>query len=127
MDQTRRPLGITIVAALMILFGVAEIATGFTHNFLGQISISDAALSTYLGAGIGALYAFGGLFILTMRKSAAGLALICLAVVIIGRIVLVATGLFPLSSFEQTFAIVVGTTVAIIFAIYIGLKWKTFR
>jgi hypothetical protein len=127
MDQTLRPLGITIVAVLMILFGLAEIATGFTHNFLGQISIADIALSTYLGAGIGALYALGGLFILTMRKSAAALALICLAVVIIGRIAFVATGLFPLNSFEQTFAIVAGTTIAIIFTIYIGLKWKSFR
>ena len=28
-----RPWGITIVAVLMILFGLAEVVTGFTHNF----------------------------------------------------------------------------------------------
>jgi hypothetical protein len=29
-----RPTGIVIVAVLMVIFGLAEIATGFTHNFL---------------------------------------------------------------------------------------------
>jgi hypothetical protein len=127
MEQSNqnRPQGITIVAVLMILFGLAEIVTGFTHNFFG-ISTTLGATSTYFGAGIGTLYAIGGLLILTMRKWAAALSLICLSFVVIGRVVLVATGLFSLSSFEQTFAIVVGTTIAIIFAIYIGLKWQSF-
>jgi hypothetical protein len=30
-----RNLGNIVVAALMILFGLAGIVTGFTHNFLG--------------------------------------------------------------------------------------------
>jgi len=37
-DNANRPLGITIVAILMILFGLAEAATGFTHNFLACFS-----------------------------------------------------------------------------------------
>jgi len=40
---------------------------------------------------------------------------------------LVVTGLFPLDSFEQTFAITVGTGIAASFAIYIGCKWRAFR
>jgi hypothetical protein len=32
----KRPSGITVVAFLMILFGIAEIVTDFTLNFLGQ-------------------------------------------------------------------------------------------
>jgi hypothetical protein len=42
-----RPLGITVVAVLMIVFGLAEVATGFTHDFLGIIITANAALSTY--------------------------------------------------------------------------------
>ena len=39
----------------------------------------------------------------------------------------VMTGLYPFNSFLQTFSIIVGTTIAVIFAIYIGVKWKSFR
>ncbi|MGA7327755.1 MAG: hypothetical protein WBX25_25500 [Rhodomicrobium sp.] len=120
------PWGITLVSVLMILFGLAEVATGFTHNFLGLITTTNGALATYGAAGIGALYAVGGLLILTARKWAAALALLCLAVVIVGRVALVVMGLFPLNSFAQSFAIVVGTSIAVTFAIYIGLKWKSF-
>ncbi len=31
----KRSLGITFVAALMIPFGLAEVAVGFMHDFLG--------------------------------------------------------------------------------------------
>ncbi len=67
----------------MILFGLAEVATGFTHNFLGLITTTNGALATYGAAGIGALYAVGGLLILTARKWGESLALLCLAVVIV--------------------------------------------
>jgi hypothetical protein len=126
MNQNR-PKGITVIAMLMIVFGLAEIATGFTHNFLGIISTQSVDLSTYAAAGIGALYAVGGLLILTMQKRAAALAMVCLAAVIIGRVSLVLTGLYPINSFLQTFAIVVGTTIAIIFAVCISLQWRLFR
>jgi len=46
-----------------------------------------------------------------MKKPLAATALGCLAVVVAGRITLVVTGLFPINSFEQTFAIVSGTSV----------------
>jgi hypothetical protein len=55
------------------------------------------------------------------------LALACLALVIAGRLALVATGLFPLGSFKQAFAIATGTAIAIGFAVYIGSKWRSFR
>jgi hypothetical protein len=122
-----RPKGITVVAMLMIIFGVAEIATGFTHSFLGIISTQSVGLATYSAAGIGALYAVGGLLILTMQKRAAALAMVCLAAVIIGRVFLVLTDLYPVNSFLQTLSIVVGTTIAIIFAVYISLQWRLFR
>ena len=123
----KRPWGIMLVAVLMIIFGLAEVATGFTHNFLGLISTTDLMLATYGAATVGALYAIGGLLLLTMKKWAAWLAMVCLVLVIVGRIVLVLTGLYPLTSFLQDISIIIGTALAIIFAIYIGLKWKSFR
>jgi hypothetical protein len=123
----KRPLGVTIVASLMMLFGIAEIATGFTHNFLGLISTTAAALATYGAATVGLLYAIGGLLLLTMKRWAARLALLCLALVILGRIALVLSGLYPVNSFLQTFSIIVGTTIAAIFAIYIWSVRASFR
>ena len=122
----KRPWGIMLVAVLMIIFGLAEVATGFTHNFLGLISTTDLMLATYGAATVGALYAIGGLLLLTMKKWAAWLAMVCLVLVIVGRIVLVLTGLYPLTSFLQDISILIGTAIAVIFAIYIGLKLKLF-
>jgi len=62
-----------------------------------------------------------------MRKWAAAIAIILLLLDIIGRIALVATGLYPTNTLKQTFAMAAGTAIAAIFAIYIGLKWKSFR
>ena len=126
MDHNR-PIGITIVACLMIFFGIAEIATGLRHSFLGLISTSTGALAAYGAAAVGSLYAIAGLLLLTMRKWAARLALGCLVLVILGRIALVLTGLYPLNSFIQTFSIIIGTTIAAAFAAYIWTTRKSFR
>jgi hypothetical protein len=121
-----RHRGLTVIGVLMILFGGAEVITGFTHKFF-DISTAIGVPSTFLASGIGTLYAVAGLLVVTMRRWAASLALACLVVVVAGRIALVVTGLFPLDSFEQTFAITVGTGIAASFAIYIGCKWRAFR
>jgi hypothetical protein len=42
-----RPRSITIVASLMIIFGFAEIITGFTHNFF-SLHATQGAVSTYI-------------------------------------------------------------------------------
>jgi small-conductance mechanosensitive channel len=125
-NKVKRPLGIVIVAILMILFGLAEVVTSFTHNFFG-ISTSSISLFTYSAAAIGLFYVIAGLLSLTMKKWAAMLAIVFLIADIVGRIALVAAGLYPLNSTEQIFAIIVGTVIAVIFAIYIGLKLKSFR
>ena len=126
MDK-KHPIDIIIIAVLMIIFGFAEIATGFTHNFLGLLSTASAAASTFGGVGIGALYAIGGIFLLTTKKWSAVITEICLILVVLGRISLVVFGYYPLNSFLQTFSIIVGTAIAIFFAIYIGAKWKYFN
>jgi hypothetical protein len=121
-----RPWGIIIVACLMILFGLAEVVTGFTHNFFG-ITTSIVNIFTYSAAAIGAFYVVGGLLILTMKKWAAALAIVLLVADIAGRVSLVVTGLYPLNSLEQVIGIVAGTAIAVVFAIYIGSKWRLFR
>ncbi len=121
-----RPRGIIIVSFLMILFGLAEVVTGFTHNFFG-ITTSNVSFFTYSSAAIGAFYVVAGLLILTMQKWAAALAIVLLGADIIGRVALIVVGLYPIGSLENTLAIIAGTVIAVIFAIYIGWKWKVFR
>jgi len=73
-----RPRGITVVATLMILFGVAEVFA-------------------YEGGAIGTLFVIGGLLLLTGRKWAAGLAEVCLAAdvaVAIGTAIAVFFGIY---------------------------------
>src|SRR5512140_3216036 len=120
-----RPLGITVVAVLMILFGLAEVITGFRHEFFG-LTTTQVLISTILGAALGLFYFIGGLLILTRKRWAALGAIVLLCGDVIGRIAMAATGLYPLSSFTQTFAIVVGTAIAALFAVYIRLNLKRF-
>ncbi len=58
--EQKRPRSITIIAWLMIVFGGAELPTGFTHDFLG-LKTAQGTASAYLGAAIGALYFAAGL------------------------------------------------------------------
>ena len=50
-----RPLGIVIVSALMVIFGVAEVVTSFRHEFFG-LSTETSLASTVTGALVGLLY-----------------------------------------------------------------------
>ena len=118
--------GILIVSLLMILFGMVEIVTGFTHNFVG-ISTSTAAIMTYSGATIGAIYSVAGFLTLTMRRRAANAVIVLLVADVIGRVALVATGLYPLNSTENLVGIIGGTSLAVVFAVYIWLRRAVFR
>ena len=121
-----RPRGIIIVACLMILFGLAEVVTALTHHFFGIITAS-VIIFTYSSVAIGMCYVAAGFLILTMKKWAAALAIVLLGVDIVGRVALTVTGLYPTNSLENTFAIIAGTLIAALFAIYIGWKWESFR
>jgi hypothetical protein len=67
------------------------------------------------------------MLVLTRKKWAAALAVALLIADVLGRIALVATGLFPISSPIQITSISIGTVIAIAFAIYISVKWTVFR
>ena len=121
-----RPRGVTIAALLMILFGLGEVVTGFTHKFFG-IATANGTTSAYAGASIGVLYAAAGLLVLTMTKWGAALAIVCLGVDIDGRVAMILTGLYPVDTSAQTFSIFSGTAIVAAFAIYILSQWRAFE
>src|SRR5262249_49154172 len=102
-------------------FGLAEMVTGFRHHF-SSISISQSGIFTWAAAAIGTLYLAAGLLILTLKRWATRLAILCLVADIVGRVLLVLSGLYPINSPRQITAISLGTAIAVIFAIYIGSK-----
>jgi hypothetical protein len=120
-----RPRIITIFASLMVIFGLAEVVTAFTHNFFG-LHTSQRVISTCIVGAIGICYALAGIAIFTMKRRAATLAITLLLVVIAGRISMVLTGLYPVNSFKQVVAIIIGTSIAAGFAIFIILKRSVF-
>jgi hypothetical protein len=120
-----RPLGITIVSVLMVVFGLAEISTGLTGNFLDVISATTTAVYTVASVSIGAFYCLAGLLVLTMKRWAAAAAVVLLGADILGRVGMVAAGLYPFKGMNAT-GIVGGTAIAAAFGVYIGIRWKTF-
>ena len=118
-----RPIGITIVSLLMIIFGVGKIATSFTY-YPFEISTAQIIMFTYSAVVIGALYVLAGLLILSMRKWAAILAIALLSGDVVWRLALVVTEHYTLG---QIISILIGTGTAAVFAIYIGLRWSVFR
>jgi hypothetical protein len=122
----RRPFGVIVAAAFTIIAGLAEVVTGFTHNFFG-ITTSSITVFTYSATVIGLFYLAAGLLILTMRRWAAALALVLLGADIIGRLILIVTGLYPTDSLKNTFSVIAGTVLVALVALYIGWKWKSFR
>jgi len=118
--------GLIIAAALMIVFGLAEVFTGFSHQFFG-LTTAQVDIATYLGVALGLFYFFGGILIFTRKRWAAITAIVLLCGDVLGRIAMVLFGLYPLGSLRQTFGIVVGTAIAIVFAVYVGLKLKSFH
>jgi len=125
-EQTVIPFSITVIAVLMIIFGLAEVITGFTHYFFG-LTTSQATLSTYIGVALGGCYFIGGVFLFTKNKWAASIAIGLLTVDVIGRIGMVITGLYPVNTLLQISGIAIGTIIAAFFAIYVGLKLKYFK
>jgi|ERR1700678_4384970 hypothetical protein len=118
----KRDTVLTITAALMTIFGIAEAVSSFRPAFVtGHMS-----MATYLGAGTGVLCVFAGTLIFTTKKAAAVLALCLLAGVILGHVAMVVTDLYPTDSASQLFVIVLETAIACAFFVAVALKWETF-
>ena len=125
-NQTKRPMGILLASVLMVLFGLAEVATAFSHSFFG-IATSQMSAEDYSSALIGSFYVLAGLFVLTMKKWGANLTILFLIADILGRLGLVVSGLYPLNTVENTFGIVTGTIIAFVFLAYIYAKRRIFQ
>jgi len=123
-SRKRDPV-ITIISALMVILGIAEVVTGFRHSFFG-VRTAPIAMATYLGAGMGLLYFVAGVLMLTAKKSAAAIALCLLGAIILGRVVMVVTDLYPTDSVSQLIAIVLATSIACAFFVVVALKWDAF-
>src|SRR5258706_7608420 len=117
-ENETRPLGITIVAVLMLIFGSAEVITGFRHEFFG-LTTAQVNISTYLGVALGLFYFIGGLLILTKKKKAAITAIVFFCGDMIWRIAMIVAGLLPLKLFLQTFSIIFCTAPPAFFPIYL--------
>jgi len=114
-----------VVALLMIVFGLAEVAAGFSGNFMGVISATRTTTYTLASVSIGAFYSIAGLMVLTMKRWGAILAIALLGADVLGRIGMVATGLYPFNGVDAA-SIVAGTAIAAIFAFFIGLRLGKF-
>jgi len=123
--RKRIPVGIIVVSVIMILFGLLEIVTAFSHSFFG-ITTLGTSIATLSSAPIGALYVLAGLLILTLKKWGFVLAIIFLVLDILGRLSLVATGLYPLNTAENIYGIISGTGIALIIAVYIYSRRSLF-
>ncbi|MGB9027301.1 MAG: hypothetical protein ACLQKK_09790 [Rhodomicrobium sp.] len=124
--RTVRPLGIKIIGTLTIVFGMLEVQAAFRHEFAGIVT-ADKSVFTYAAAIVGLFYIASGILVLSMRKWAAGVAIMLLLFDVIGRIGFVVSGLYPTNTLKQTLAIAIGTAIAAIFAIYIAAKWNAFK
>jgi hypothetical protein len=115
---------IRIISALMVIFGIAEIHTGFSHKFFG-VTTEPTVASTYAGAVLGLLYALAGGLCLVRKRWSIRAAITTLTVVVIGRIAMVVLGYFPITTAKQTFSIVAGTALAALFTLYLWWRRKS--
>jgi hypothetical protein len=120
-----RPRGVLIAAALMVVFGIAEVTTGFTGHFVGGISVATSTEYTVAAAATGSCYSLAGVFVLTMRRWGAGLGITFLCAELLGRIYLVWAGLYPLSGIDES-SFFAGSIIAVLFVLYIGFGWNKF-
>jgi hypothetical protein len=120
-----RPWDLHFVAGFIILAGLAEAVTGFSHKFFGMTTSSAWPL-TVAATGIGLTYMASGTLMLTMKKWAAAAALVLLGIDIAGRLLLAQTGLYPTDSAKNTFSLIGGTLMVALVALYIGWRRRFF-
>lgn len=107
-----------LLAVFMVLAGAAEVVTGVRHEFFGIVTAAQPAF-TWGSIAIGLCYVGAGLLTFRATQRARRLAIALLTVDVSGRIALVATGLYPLSSARNVFGIILGTAIAAGIALYL--------
>ena len=119
-DKQKRPRGVLIVAAAVIVFGLGEVWVGWKGNYLGILSTrlpTSAATAV-----VGMFYVQAGITLLsTRRRWGTVLGLLFIAAEVAGRVYLVMAGVAPHSGGDFS-KIVVGGLIAMGFMLYIGLR-----
>lgn len=115
---------IIFVAVFAVLCGLDEIVVGRTGNFLGILTRS--ILPSPATAIVGLFYTLGGLFLLTMRKWGAALAMMFICAEVLGRAYLVWVGIAP-SGGADLAKVAVGGAIALALVGYIATQWNHFR
>src|SRR5262245_47295419 len=123
--MSRRPVGIIVVSVLMGGFGIAEVVTAFRHTFFG-LSTSQSVAATVAGAAVGLLYVAAGVLAFTLRRSGLIAALVCLGFDVVGRLVMVVAGYYPVTTERQLASIVAGTLVVATFGGYLLARRNRF-
>jgi len=113
-----------VAAALMIVFGLAEVATGFRHRFF-MLHGADSLVFTVIGATLGLCYIASGVLVLVHTRRALFAAGALLAVDVVGRIALVIGGQFPVESAQQIAGITAGTAIALVFCVVVTLRARS--
>ena len=113
------------IAIIMIIFGIAEIITGFRHEFFGLVTEKDT-ITTIVGMGLGGCYLFSGIFLLCFKKWALFCSFIFLVIDVVGRLIMVIAQMFPTDTARQIVGITGGTVIAFVFAIIVFFKYRKF-
>jgi hypothetical protein len=108
---------------IMIAFSVIEILAGlyFIHKYNVQ------SIYIYVLIALDILYIPAGLLLLTLNKRAAALSIILLSVVIVGRVALITTHLYPFSAIGPGIAMIAGILIAGAFIFYLWLQLDRFN
>ena len=119
-DEQKRPRGVLIAAAALIVFGLGEVWVGWKGNYLGILS--SRLPTSAATAVVGMFYVLAGITLLTTRSRwGTVLGLLFIAAEVAGRAYLVLTGIAPHSG-GDFFKIIVGGLIAVGFMLYIGLR-----
>ena len=123
-ELAKRHTAAFVIAMLMIVFGLAEVATSFNHEFFGLVT-TTAVVTTVVGVILGLCYVVAGFLLATLRPRALTIAIVLLGVDVCGRVLMMVTGMYPMMSAKQSFGIIAGTAIAAAFAVFVCFKRRS--
>ena len=117
---------VLIIAILMIIFGLAEVITGFRHEFFGLVT-SEENFTTIVGVILGLSYFFAGITLLIYKRWSLNITIVLLLIDISGRLLMMITGMYPMDSVFQASGIIIGTLIATSFLVIVVLKRRKLK
>ncbi|MBS7249897.1 MAG: hypothetical protein KIH08_04795 [Candidatus Freyarchaeota archaeon] len=89
--MSERPTGVTILAILMILYGILTLVGGFLIGIAGAVPFIGISVTVFIYVIWGIIYIIGGLGLFSLRDWARILAIIINVLGLIGGIILTIT------------------------------------